>query len=192
MMNRRSKLLSYVVVLIATAVAAPLQAQNHFSGAADIGLTNGEGRGGEYDARKLQGIRLAASARLASERFGMFVEVARESLGSLVGGNELVCRPAVTGGCVPGYPKMHGWSTSVGMLVRPRQFFEGRVGAGPGWYFTRDQANPQLTAIVGSADIAVYPTSHIGVSLAIQQVALARYRGDRLSVRPFTIGVRVR
>lgn len=179
------------MIILATALAAPLQAQNRLSVAADVGLTDGEGHGGDYDNRTLQGVRFAGSIRFGGERVAMFAEVSKESLGTLYG-DKLTCRLGTNGQCVPSYPQMHGWSTSLGVLVRPRHFLEGRLGIGPARYFPRGQDDLRLGAIVGLADIAAYPVSHVGLALAVQQVALARYRGDRLSVRPFTIAVRVR
>src|SRR5947208_10195585 len=147
--------------------------------------------GGEYDHRTLQGVRFAASARLGVERAAFFVEGSKESLGSLQG-ERLTCHPAPNGGCVPSYPFLHGWSTSIGVLVRPRHFLEGRIGIGPAHYTVPGQDGVGLNAIVGLVDIAAYPVSHVGLALAIQQISLAHYRGDRLSVRPFTVAVRVR
>jgi hypothetical protein len=181
----------YCVVLFVIALATPLQAQGRLSIAADVGLTDGTGRGGEYDNRTLQGLRFSASARLGGERAGIFVEVARESLGSLFG-DKLICRMGTNGLCVPSYPQVHGWSTSVGVLIRPRHFLEGRLGVGPARYVTRDQANPRMSAIIGLADIAVYPLSHVGLALAVQEIAFARYSGNDLSVRPFTVALRLR
>jgi hypothetical protein len=191
MLIRPRRTLFVLAVLVTTALAAPLQAQHSLSVAADVGLTDGEGRGGNYDNRTLQGFRFAASARFGPERIGVFAEVSKESLGSLFG-DKLICRVGANGQCVPSYPQMHGWGTSIGVLVRPRHFLEGRLGIGPARYVSRDQADSRLTAIVGLADIAAYPVTHLGLALAVQQVALARYRGDRLSVQPFTIALRVR
>jgi len=191
MLIRPTRTLLYLVVLVTTALSAPLQAQHRLSVAADVGLTDGEGRGGDYDNRTLQGFRFAASARFGAERIGVFAEVSKESLGSLYG-DKLICRVGTNGQCVPSYPQMYGWSTSIGVLVRPRHFLEGRLGIGPARYVPRGQEDLGLTAMVGLADIAAYPVSHVGLALAVQQIALPRYRGDRLSVRPFTIALRVR
>jgi hypothetical protein len=178
-----------VVLLFAT--VAPLHAQKRLSFAADLGLTDGEGHGGDYDNRKLQGFRFAASARFGSERLAIFAEGAKESLGTLYG-DKPTCRVGANGQCVPSYPYMYGWSSSIGVLLRPRHFLESRLGIGPAHYTVRGQDGVGLNGLVGLADIALYPLSHVGLAFAIQQVSLSRYRGDRLSVRPFTVAFRVR
>lgn len=181
----------FSVLVLVTTAAASLPAQKRLSVAADAGLTDGKGRGGDYDNRTLQGFRFAASARFGAKHIGMFAEVSKESLGSLYG-DKLICQVGTNGQCVPSFPQMHGWSTSIGVLVRPRHFLEGRIGIGPAWYVPRGQNDLRLTALAALADVAVYPVSHVGVALAVQQVTLARYRGDRLSVRPFTVALRAR
>ena len=189
MLHRTRRTVVYLVLLLVP--AAPLPAQKRFSAAVDLGITDGVGRGGDYDHRTLQGVRFAATARFGAERIAVFVEGAKESLGSLQG-ERLTCRPAPTGGCVPSYPFLHGWSTSIGLLLRPRHFVEGRVGIGPAHYTIPGPDSVGLNAIVGLADVAAYPVSHVGFALAIQHITLARYRGDRLSVRPFTVAIRLR
>ena len=115
MLIRQRSRVSPLVIILAAALAAPLRAQNRLSVAADVGLTDGEGHGGDYDNRTLQGVRFAGSVRFGEERVGMFAEVSKESLGSLYG-DELTCRLGTNGQCVPSYPQMHGWSTSLGVL----------------------------------------------------------------------------
>ena len=189
MPGRQGRTLAYLTLLVAA--VAPLHAQQRLSVAADLGVTDGVGRGGDYDHRTLQGLRFAASARFDLERVALFAEAGKESLGSLQG-EKLSCRPAPTGGCVPSYPFLHGWSTSIGVLARPARFLEGRLGIGPAHYIVPGGDHIRLNAIVGLADVAAYPVSHVGLALVIQDIALARYRGDRLSIRPFTVALRVR
>ena len=189
MVSRQGQTVACLVLLLAA--MTPLRAQKRLSAAVDIGLTDGQGRGGDYDNRTLQGVRFAASARFGVERVAIFAEGAKESLGSLMG-ERLTCRVGPTGQCVPTYPFMHGWSTSIGLLLRPRHFLEGRIGVGPAHYVVRGQEGTGLNAFVGLTDVAVYPVSHVGLAYAIQEIALARYHGDRLSVRPFTVALRVR
>jgi hypothetical protein len=189
MLSRRGQTLAGLALLLAA--IAPLRAQKRLSAAVDIGLTDGQGRDGDYDNRTLQGVRFAATARVGVERFAIFAEGAKESLGSLMG-EKLTCRVGPTGQCMPTYPFMHGWSTSIGLLLRPRHFVEGRIGVGPAHYIVGGQEGTGLNALVGLADVAMYPVSHVGLAYAVQEIALARYHGDRLSIRPFTVALRVR
>src|SRR5690242_19544378 len=109
MLNLKGRTLACLLALCGT--VAPVQAQNRLSIAADLGLTAGEGRGGDYYGRTLQGIRFAASARFGAKHAALFVEGARESLASLFG-EKPSCPLSPNGGCAPGYPFMDGWSTS--------------------------------------------------------------------------------
>ena len=171
--------------------ATPRRAQRRVSAQADIGVGSGEGRGGDYDGRDLRGLRLAGSVRVAATHVGLFVEVSREYLGSF-SDETLVCRLRADGQCVSSYPNLEGWSTAAGVLLRPNRAVEARLGVGPAWYTPIYNRGVGINAVVGLADVAVYPVSHVGLAFIGQYIALSRYGGNRLTIRPLTLALRVR
>jgi hypothetical protein len=47
-------------------------------------------------------------------------------------------------------------------------------------------------ALLGQLDGAEFPLEHVGITLGVRPVLLARFRGDRLWVVPVSLGLRVR
>src|SRR5262245_38271048 len=143
--------LSILVMLLLS--AAPLRAQWRLSAQADVGVGSGEGRGGDYDARDLQGLRLAGRLGVDAAQVGLFAEVSGEYLGSYFE-STLNCRLRPDGQCGSSFPNLEGWSTATGILLRPNRSVEARLGVGPAWYtpiYNRDVGS--INAVVGLADV---------------------------------------
>lgn len=90
------------------------------------------------------------------------------------------------------FPELRGWNATAGVLVRPKRFLEVRGGVGVGRYVTTPDRLTALAARLLMADIAVYPISHIGVAVGQRFVSLDRYRGERLSMWPTSVAIRIR
>ncbi len=180
--------------LVFIAFATTLKAQSAVSFSAVTGLVDGDGRGGAYDARQLMGLQFAGAVRYMPKRLGMFLDLSRDIFAQL-GASDAICAPDASGHCFPGYPSLSGWSTSLGVVAEPFSFAEARIGVGPAWYRVNSvlqAAATPVTAKVGVVDVALYPLQHVGIGMGLRLMDLGRYRGDALSVRAISVGVRVR
>jgi hypothetical protein len=74
-------------------------------------------------------------------------------------------------------------------MARPRPWVEARVGVGGGAY-SADAT--RAGAVVGDADVALFPLNHVGVAIGVRPIVVPHYRGDRLTMIPWTFGLRIR
>ncbi len=164
-------------------------AQGQTTLAVDATLGAGTGNGGEFFDRDLIGVRLAASLRRSGPtRVGFFGEIALDAL-SLTSAHAAVCYPNPRGGCLDSYPELWGPTLTGGLLIRSTDQIEARLGVGGG-AFVAD--GTRVGAAVIQADVAFFPVRHIGAIAGARWVAVPRYRGDRLSILPWAIGLRLR
>ena len=187
------KVLRYIVIAVASCLAAmhaPLAAQTARTAALDATIGAGVGHGGDFFDRQLLGARLAASLRWSRPtRFALFGEVAIDAL-SLSSGHYAVCYLNPPGGCLDAYPQLIGATITAGLLApRLPDRFEMRLGLGGGVYRTD---NTQVAAPVGQADVAWFPTAHLGLVVGGRAIIVPRYHGDLLATFPWAIGLRLR
>ncbi len=165
------------------------EAQRRLTVAVDATLGAGTGKGGEFYDRTLAGARIAASLRRSGQRrLGFFGEVAVDAL-SINSSHLSICYPAQDGGCLASYPDFWGPTVTGGLIVQPTERLEARLGAGGGVLIG---SPTRVGAAIGQADVAFFPLSHIGLVAGARWVAVPRYRGDRLSILPWAIGLRLR
>jgi len=167
------------------------EAQTRTSVALDAAVGSGRGKGGEFVDRQLVGARLGVSVRRwQTSRWGVFIEGSMDGL-DLTTGHKLSCLLNSRGGCVPWFPDFAG-PTLVGGLAfaRADRRFELRTGLGGASYTAAD--GPRIGAFVGQIDAAAFPVTHVGLVFGARWVAIPRYRGDRLGVLPWTLGLRIR
>ena len=181
--------LGLCIALLATSSSVAQGQRRSF--AADLGVAGGSGRGGDYVNRDLVGLRLAASAPYAPRALGGFADISRQTLSHVLG-TPMSCSAGPPIHCTTGFPQLVGWTGIVGLFIRDGSLIEFRAGAGAARYAVKDALNSHLGAFSGIADAAVYPPPYLGVAVAIQEVVLNEYSGDKLSVLPITIGLRVR
>jgi len=186
------KALRCIVVVVACGLALGPEravAQRRTTIAVDATVGAGFGEGGEFYDRNLQGARIAASLRRSNQtRFGFFGEIAIDAL-SIGSGHVAVCYRNPRGGCLPAYPELWGPTATGGLIAQPTARIEARLGVGGG-VFIAD--GTRLGAAVSQADITLFPVTHIGLIAGARWVAVPRYRGDRLSLLPWAIGIRLR
>lgn len=178
------------MVAAALALTAEIShAQARTSGAVEATAGGALGQGGEFFDRDLTVARLAVSVRrLSTERFGMFGELGIDLLG-VSSGHHAVCYTSPRGGCKDSYPEFLGPVALIGVIARRGNRIEGRLGIGGAAY--RD-FGPRVGAIVSQADVAYFPVRHVGVVGGGRWIVVPRYRGDRLSLIPWSVGVRIR
>jgi hypothetical protein len=186
------KALGYILFLLAatfTLDAARLFAQAGGAAAVDATVGGAAGKGGEFYDRDIGGARLAVSfRRWSTPHVGAFGELSMDWLG-LSTGHYLVCYESSRGG-VESYPELSGPAAILGLIggtVDRR--FEARVGAGAGAYAAD---GTRVGAVVSQVDAAAFPVAHVGLIIGARWIVVPRYRADRLSMLPWTIGMRVR
>ena len=169
--------------------AGQAAAQARTTAAFDASLGAGFGKGGEFVDRDLVGARVAASVRRSSPaHVGFFGELAVEAI-SITTGHFTVCHPSSRGGCLRAYPELWGPTLTGGLIVQRADRIEARLGVGAGAFIAD---GTRVGAAVSQADMAVFPVTHIGLIAGARWVAIPRYRGDRLSIVPWTVGLRLR
>ena len=157
--------------------------------AVDATFGAARGGGGEFIDRELKSLRIAASLRrIGPQHFGYFADLAIDAP-SLPSDHFAICKPRSSGGCVPWFPSLWGPSLAAGAVARPTTRIEVRVGAGGGAYFNKGSA---VGGVLGLFDVAWLAASHVGVVVGGRWILLPSYRGDRLSLAPWALGVRVR
>jgi hypothetical protein len=157
--------------------------------AVDATVGGGFGNGGEFYDRNLQGARIAVSLRRSSAtRFGFFGELAIDAL-SITSDHLAVCYPSPRGGCLASYPDLLGATVTGGLIAQHTDRIEARLGVGGGAFIADGR---RVGAAVSQADITLFPVTHVGLIAGARWVAVPRYRGDRLSILPWAIGLRLR
>jgi hypothetical protein len=181
--------LTFGVVIGATPVAAQSSARSSIT--VDAALGSGRGHGGEYRDRSLFGARLALSIRRwHSPQSALFAEAAWDWLG-WTRGHFLVCYPSSRGGCVPSYPELSGPTIIAGVATDAwNHRIEGRAAVGGGAY--RAAPGPRVGAAIVQADAAWLPLRHVGLVVGARWILLPRYRGDKLTIIPWNVGLRIR
>jgi hypothetical protein len=175
------------VGLALTPVRSVAQARNTI--AVDLTAGPGYGSGGEFFDRNLSGARVAASVRGSAQgRIGYFGEVAMDWL-SITQGHAAVGYISSRGGFKDSYPEFMGPTGVVGIVAGGTSRFEGRLGVGGAAY---DGNGTRVGAILSQVDAALFPVAHVGLVAGVRWIVVPRFRGDRLQIIPWMIGLRLR
>jgi hypothetical protein len=167
-----------------------LSAQSPASAVVEIAAGAGAGLGGEYDDRGMPALHVAASVRF--RQAGTMAAFAELSADWLDRGHKLSCRLGPTGSCIPWYPGLTGVAATIGVIARPKDQIEFRLGAGAGIYEANTEPRTGVGAIVGQLDAAFFPWPRLGLVAGGRAIVLPRFRGNLLAVVPVTAGIRIR
>lgn len=170
----------------------PAQARTTIAVDATVGA--GFGRGGEFSDRGLSSARIAASLRRSSPtRFGFFGELAIDAPSIHLSDRPVVCYLS-GGGCLGSYPELLGLTVTGGLIAQRTNRIEARLGVGGGAFIADPTGlrGTRVGAVLSQADVALFPITHIGVIAGGRWVVVPRYHGDRLTVFPWTLGLRFR
>jgi len=163
-------------------------AQGRTTLAVDASLGAGFGKGGEFYARSQQSGRIAVSVRRSRPtQIGFFGEIALD--GAFASEDLLVCYPSSRGGCLQRFPDFWGPTLTGGLIAQYIDRFEARLGVGGG---ALAGGATRVGAAVSQLDVTVFPVSHVGLIAGARWIVVPRYHGDRLSILPWAIGLRVR
>lgn len=183
--------LRYIVLVVASGLALRPErsaAQGRTTMAVDAALGAGFGKGGEFYGRNQHSGRIAVSVRRSRPtQVGFFGEVALDAV--LPSGDLLVCYRSPRGGCLQRFPDFWGPTLTGGLIAQPIDRFEARLGVGGG---ALSAGGTRVGAAVSQLDMAFFPVSHIGLTAGTRWIVVPRYRGDKLSVLPWAIGLRFR
>ena len=162
-------------------------AQGRTTMAVDATVGAGFGKGGEFYARSQQSARIAVSVRRSGPaHIGFFGEIAMDAADG--GEDLLVCYFSPRGGCLQRFPEFWG-PTLTGGLIAQYDRFEARLGVGGG---ALSSNGTRVGAAVSQLDVTLFPVSHIGLIAGTRWIVVPRYRGDRVSILPWAIGLRFR
>ena len=183
--------LRHIVLVVACGLALGPErtaAQGRTTMAVDATVGAGFGKGGEFYGRNQQSGRIAVSVRRSRQtRVGFFGEAALDAV--LPSGDLLVCYRSPRGGCLQRFPDFWGPTLTGGLIAQPIDRFEARLGVGGGAF---SAGGTRVGAAMSQLDMAFFPVSHIGLIAGTRWIVVPRYRGDKLSVLPWAIGLRFR
>jgi len=189
-MHKFRQCLSFL--LVGGLVLTPCRAygQSRTSLAFDASVGAAQGSGGEFRDRDLMGARVTLSvSRSRATSLAFFGELSMDVL-AIAQGHKLDCIPNPRGGCLDAFPELAGPAALVGVSTEtPDHLLQWRIGFGGGAYANE---KTRVGALVGHADGAILPTSHLGMVLGARLVVIPRFRSDRLSLLQWSLGVRIR
>jgi len=169
-------------------------AQSRTTIAVDASLGAGLGRGGEFFDRDLRSARIAASLRRSGPtHFGFFGDLAIDAPSIHLSDRPIVCYPS-GGRCLGSYPELLGLTVTGGLMAQRTNRIEARLGVGGGAFIADPTGlrGTRVGAVLSQADVTVFPAPHLGLIAGARWVVVPRYRGDRLSILPWAIGLRLR
>jgi len=166
--------------------AANAQAGFIWATDASVGFTHGGG--GEFVYRSNPLFEIGASVRKPLRRsVGLDAEVDYDWSGNL-NGQDLVCRLDSRGNCTPTFPVISGTVGLVGVTLGAADVVQLRVNAGLAAYSANDT---RLGAPAAGIDIALAPKSWLAIVAGGRGFALPNYRGHRLTVTSWHLGLRL-
>jgi hypothetical protein len=180
-----------VVAGIATLlVVHPAKGQSAYAWATDGSLGAVYGKGGEFLYRSNFGARAGLSVRRDLRNgIGWDAEGGYEWMGFVQSG-DAICGVDSHGGCMTvNFPTLSGPSGVVGVSLRPANVIELRLNVGMADYAVN---STRLGAPLAAVDIAPFPNWWCDVVVGARAVDVPNYRGYRLLVSTFSLGVRLR
>jgi hypothetical protein len=177
-----------VAAIAALVVAHAANAQNSVLWATDASVGFSQGRGGEFALRSNPVAEIGVSARKPLRyNIGLDAEVDYDWSGRLPD-PDLTCIVDSRGGCAPRFPEIGGPVGLVGVTLGAADVVQLRVNAGLAAY---SADNTRLGTPVTAIDIAGAPMSSLAIVAGWRAFALPDYRGDRLTVTSWHLGLRL-
>jgi hypothetical protein len=178
----------FVATLAALVAAHAANAQSSVTWATDASVGFSHGGGGEFVNRSYPLAEMGASVRRALRHgVGLDAEVDYDWSGNINQG-DILCAVDSRGNCVPDFPYISGPTGLVGVTFGAADVVQVRVNAGMAAY---SADNTRLGAPVTAIDVAAAPMSWLAVVAGGRAFALPNYRGDRLTVTTWHLGVRL-
>ena len=169
-----------------------VSAQVRRSAALDAGIGIANGRGGDFVDRGFAGARIAVSGVVpVTQNVGLFIGLGYDWSGRPPAHGDL-CRidPGNPGGgCLPSFPAIRGADLTVGGAAALGSTVELRAGLGAG-AFSLD--GTRLGGVLGEGEVAFFPVASFGIVASTRTLVIPSYRGDRLSLARWSLGLRLR
>jgi hypothetical protein len=131
--------------------------------------------------------------RSGPTRFGFFADLAIDAPSIHLSDRPVVCYPS-GGGCSNSYPELLGLTVTGGLIAQRTNRIEARLGVGGGAFIADPTGlrGTRVGAVLSQADVTLFPIPHLGLIAGTRWVVVPRYHGDRLSILPWAIGLRLR
>jgi hypothetical protein len=178
----------FVAMIAAVVVTRAANAQNSVIWATDASVGFNSGRGGLFALRENPVAEIAGSVRKPLRHsIGLDAEVDYDWSWQLPD-PDLTCEIDPRGGCAPRFPAIGGPVGLVGVTLGAADVVELRVNAGLAAY---SADNTRLGAPGTAIDIAGAPMSRLAIVAGWRAFELPNYRGDRLTVTNWHLGIRL-
>jgi len=178
----------FVAAIATLMVAHAANAQNSVIWATDASVGFSNGRGGLFALRENPGAEIAGSVRKPLRHsIGLDAEVDYDWSWKLPD-PDLTCVSDPRGGCAPRFPAIAGPLGLVGVTFGTADVVQLRVNAGLAGY---SADNTRLGAPVTAIDVAGAPMSWFAIVAGWRAFELPNYRGDRLTVTTWHLGLRL-
>ena len=179
----------FVAAIAALLVVHAANAQTGLIWATDASVGFSHGGGGEFVYRSNPVAEIGVSVRKPLRRgIGLDAEVDYDWSGNLTG-DDLLCRVDTRGGnCTPRFPRISGTVGLVGVTLGEADVVQLRVNAGLAAYSADDT---RLGAPAAAIDVALAPMSWLAIVAGGRAFDLPSYRGDRLTVTTWHLGLRL-
>jgi hypothetical protein len=178
----------FVAAIAAVVIVHAANAQTGVIWATDASFGFSNGRGGLFALRENPVAEIAGSVRKPLRHgIGLDAEVDYDWSWQLPD-PDLTCEIDPRGGCAPRFPAIGGPVGLVGVTWGAADVVELRVNAGLAAY---GADNTRLGAPVTAIDIAGAPMSRLAIVAGWRAFALPNYRGDRLTVTTWHLGLRL-
>jgi len=178
----------FVAPIVALMVVSAANAQAGLIWATDASVGFSHGGGGEFVYRWNPLAEIAVSVRKPVRHdVGLDAEIDYDWSGNL-NGQDLVCRLDSRGNCTPRFPVTSGTVGLVGVTLGAADVVQLRVNAGLAAYSANDT---RLGAPAAGMDVALAPMSWLAIVAGGRAFALPNYRGDRLTVTSWHVGLRL-
>ncbi len=178
-----------VATIAALVMVHTAKAQTGVVWATDAFIGLSHGGGGDFVNRSNPVAEIAASVGKPLRRgIGLDAEVSYDWSGNIAAHADL-CRVNSPGGaCTPDFPSISGPVGLVGVALGAADVVQLRVNAGVAAYSV---SNTRLGAPMTAIDVAMAPTSWLAVVAGWRAGVLPNYRGDRLTVMTWHLGLRL-
>ena len=177
----------FVAAIAALVVVHAANAQTGIIWATDASIGGSYGTGGQFVYRTNAVTEIAESVR-KDVRHGMGLDAEVGYDWTIDTNFDLLCALDSRGNCLPRFPDIGGPLGLVGVTLGPADVVRLRANAGLAAYSV---GNTRLGAPVAEIDVAVAPMSWLAVVAGGRAFALPNYRGDRLTVTTWHLGLRL-
>jgi len=177
----------FVAAIAALVVVHAANAQTGVIWATDASIGGSYGAGGQFVYRSNGFAEIAETVR-KDVRHGMGLDAEVAYDWTIDTHFDLLCALDSRGNCLPRFPDIGGPLGLVGVALSPVDVVQLRVNAGMAAY---DVGGTRLGAPVTAIDVALAPMSWLAVVVGGRAFVLPSYRGDRLTVTTWHLGLRL-